>query len=273
MAPETLSKPVGVPGAPPGQGALLGVDALGRDVFSRVLYGGRSVIGLAALATALAFAAGMTIGLIAGYSRSLIDPILMRAVDVALAFPAMLILLLLAGGLGTSTLVVVLGVVLVESPPISRVIRTATLEVSTRGYVEAAVARGDGTFRVVTRQILPNVTPVALAALGTFFGYSVILIASMNFLGLGLKAPAADWGLMMAENRGVLELNPASVLAPAAMLALLTISINLVADAYSGSQGVGTRADKRRRTRTSARMTNVGTSTAADLDSRDDDVR
>ena len=115
----------------------LGTDFLGRDVLSRLLYGGRSVIGFAAAATVLAYAVGLSIGLVAGYSRSLVDPVLMRTVDVMLAFPPLLFLLVLIAGAGTGIAVLVIGVAAIQAPGISRIVRTATLEVSTRGYVEA----------------------------------------------------------------------------------------------------------------------------------------
>ena len=117
-------------------------------------------------------------------------------------------------------------------PGIARVMRTATLETATRGYVEAAFARGEGMLWILRREILPNILPVLLADFGVRFGYSIILIASVNYLGLGLAPPAADWGLMISENREFISINLWSVLAPAIMLALLTISVNLVADAY-----------------------------------------
>lgn len=238
FAPHPLDQAIGVPGQTPGGDALLGTDALGRDVFSRTLNGGLSVLWIGAAATALSYLCGLTVGLIAGYSRSLADPILMRSVDVLLAFPALLVLLLLVAGLGTASPVLLLGVVLIQLPGISRVVRTATLEVSTRGFVEAAVARGERAPAILRREILPNIAPIVLADLGIRFGYAIILVASMNYLGFGLEPPSADWGLMISENRQIIGLNSFSVLAPALMLALLTISVNLLSDAYARSLGL-----------------------------------
>jgi ABC-type dipeptide/oligopeptide/nickel transport system permease subunit len=232
FSPHGIATPVGPPGTPPSGSALLGTDYLGRDVLSRVLHGGLSVILMGSAATLLSYAAGMTVGLIAGYQRSLIDPLLMRGVDVLLAFPALLVLLLLVAGLGSHVWVLVVGVALVQLPPIARIVRTATLEVSTRGYIEAAQARGERTVAILAREILPNVAPVVLADFGIRFGFSIILIASVNYLGLGLAPPASDWGLMIAENQQYISLNMWSVLAPAIMLAMLTICVNLIADAY-----------------------------------------
>jgi peptide/nickel transport system permease protein len=237
VAPHEISETVGGPGQPPSSDAPLGTDFLGRDVLSRVLHGGASVLVLGGAATALAYAVGAAVGLIAGYSRSLVDPILMRTMDVLLAFPALLILLVLATGLGAEVWVLVIGVALVQIPAIARVIRTATLEASARGYVDAALVRGERTTAILRREILPNVAPVLLADFGIRFGYSIVLVASMNFLGLGLSPPAADWGLMISENRNFISLNQWAVLAPAIMLALLTISVNITADAYVRSSG------------------------------------
>jgi ABC-type dipeptide/oligopeptide/nickel transport system permease subunit len=237
LAPYGITETVGPPGAPPSGDAPFGTDFLGRDVLSRVLNGGHSVLLLGGAATLLAYVFGVIIGLVAGYNRSIVDPILMRAMDVLLAFPALLVLLVLASGFGPQNWVLIVGVALVLIPAIARIMRTATLEASTRGYVDAALARGEKTTAILRRELLPNITPVLLADFGIRFGYSVVLIASMNFLGLGLNPPAADWGLMISENRNYISLNQWGVLAPALMLALLTVSVNLIADAYVRSLG------------------------------------
>jgi len=237
FAPHDPTAPVGVPLAGPSGGAWLGTDVLGRDVFSRLLYGGRSVIGLALVATLLAYVIGLTIGLIAGYTRSKADPILMRTVDVMLAFPPLLFLLVLITGAGTGTAVLVIGVAAIQAPGISRIVRTATLEISVRGYVEAAVARGERSIAVVVREVLPNILAPVLVDAGLRFTYSILIIASVNFLGLGLQPPNSDWALMISENRQYINLNVWAVLAPAAMIALLTIGINLTGDAIARSLG------------------------------------
>ncbi|HEY4827343.1 MAG TPA: ABC transporter permease [Solirubrobacteraceae bacterium] len=240
FAPHGIATPIGAPGQTPSGGAPLGTDYLGRDVLSRLLNGGRSVIWIAGVATLLAYLIGLAIGLVAGYTRSIIDPLLMRGVDVLLAFPALLVLLLLVGGLGPHVGVLIVGVALVQLPGIARIVRTATLEMSTRGFVEAAEARGESTPSLLTREILPNIAPILLADFGIRFGYSIILIASVNYLGLGLAPPAADWGLMMSENQQFIAVNVWAVLAPAIMLALLTIGVNLMADAYVRTLGRST---------------------------------
>ena len=237
IAPHDPNAPVGVPLAGPSSTAHLGTDFLGRDVLSRLLYGGRSVIGLALAATVLAYALGLAIGLIAGYSRSKIDPILMRTIDVMLAFPPLLFLLVLITGAGTGVGILIIGVAAIQAPSISRIVRTATLEVSVRGYVEAAVARGERAFAVVVREVLPNILAPVLVDAGLRFTYSILIIASVNSLGLGLQPPASDWALMISENREYISLNIWAVLAPAAMIALLTIGVNLMGDAIARSLG------------------------------------
>jgi peptide/nickel transport system permease protein len=244
FAPHDPAGIVSVPLQRPSSQFLLGTDGLGRDVLSRVLWGGRSIVGLAVLATALAYAVGTAIGLLAGYTRSIVDPLLMRAMDVLLAVPPLLFLLVLATGAGRSIPVLVLGVATVHVPSIARIVRAATQEVSTRGYVEAAVARGERVDAVLRREILPNVLGTMLADAGIRLTASILILASVNFLGLGLQPPRADWALMIAENRGGIELQPWAVAAPALLIAFLTISVNLVADSVARS--LGTSTDRKR---------------------------
>jgi ABC-type dipeptide/oligopeptide/nickel transport system permease subunit len=237
LAPHSTTAPIGIPGEAPSSAHLFGCDFLGRDVLSRVLSGGRSTLLLAGAATALTYLAGVTIGLVAGYSRSIVDPLLMRTVDVALSFPALLVMLLFVTAWGGGRGVLVVAAALVLFPGVARIVRTATLEVSTKSYVEAAVARGESTPAILRREILPNIVGPIIADLGIRFSWSIILIASVNYLGLGLKPPTSDWGLMVSENREILSSNSLALLAPAAILALLIIAVNLTADAYLRQRG------------------------------------
>jgi peptide/nickel transport system permease protein len=237
VAPHSSTAPVGIPVQGPSGHALLGTDYLGRDVLSRLLTGGRSLLALAASATALAYAIGLLVGLTAGYTQSVADPFLMRGVDVMLAFPPILFLLVLITGLGTGVDVLVVGVAAIMAPGISRIVRTATLEVSVRGYVEAAIARGERGVAVVGREVLPNILAPVMVDAGLRFTYAILIIASVNYLGLGLQPPSSDWALMISENRTYIGLNPLAVLAPAAMIALLTIGINLTGDAIARDLG------------------------------------
>jgi peptide/nickel transport system permease protein len=215
----------------------LGTDFLGRDVLSRVLWGGRTVIGLAAAATALGYMVGIPIGLLAGTSRSLLDPLLMRAMDVLLAFPPIILLLVLATGAGPSPWALIIGVATTHVPGIARIVRAATLEASVRGYVEAAVARGERLTFVLGREILPNIALPILADAGVRLTGSILLVASVNFLGLGLQPPTADWALMISENRGGLTIQPWATVVPIVLIACLTIAANLIADSFARSLG------------------------------------
>ena len=244
FAPHDPAAIVGLPLERPDGAFPLGTDSLGRDVVSRLLWGGRSIVGLSLLATALAYVAGASIGLVAGYTRSLVDPLLMRAMDVLLAVPPLLFLLVLATGAGRSAAVLVLGVATVHVPSIARIVRAATQEVTVRGYVEAAVARGERTAAILGREILPNVLGTVLADAGIRLTGSILILASVNFLGLGLQPPRADWALMISENRGGITLQPWAVAAPALLIAFLTVAVNLVADAVARS--LGTSIDRKR---------------------------
>jgi peptide/nickel transport system permease protein len=233
VAPYSPDEIVGIPGQEPGGDFMLGTDYLGHDVLSRVLWGGASVLYLSVVATALAYAIGVTVGIVAGYSRNLLDPVLMRTMDVILVFPPLLFFLIAVTSFGTGVGVMIIGVALVQAPGVARIVYSATREVAVRGYIEAAVARGERTPAILGREILPNIMPTVIANLGLSLTFSVLLIAAVNFLGLGLQPPDANWALMIAENRPVLSLNVWSTVAPAALIAALTIGVNLVGDAIS----------------------------------------
>jgi peptide/nickel transport system permease protein len=242
VSPFPPTKIVGPPFAPPGGQFPLGTDVLGRDVLSRLLWGGESVLWLGGLATVLGYAVGGTIGLAAGFLRGWVDTALMRLMDVILAVPPLLFLLVLATGAGAGAVVAVAGVALIQVPGIARIIRAATLEVAGKGYIEAASARGERTSHILFREITPNITPTIVADGGTRLTVSILSIAALTFLGVGLQPPAANWALMMTENRPGLTYQPWAVIAPALMLAALTLSINLVADAYARSMNVSVTA-------------------------------
>ncbi len=239
IAPNDPNVTLGGAGMPPGPGLPLGTDYLGRDVLSRVLNGGTSVITMAIVATLGAYLIGLVIGVVAGYFGGTIDMVLMRAVDVILAFPPLMVLLLLVGGLSNQIWVLVMGVIVVQLPSISRVARASAQTLRFSEFVEAAKARGDSLATILRRDVLANISSIVLADFGIRFGISIILIASMNFLGLGLTPPASDWGLMVSENKDLISVNAYGVLAPAIMLAFITIGLNLVADAYVRSVNAG----------------------------------
>jgi peptide/nickel transport system permease protein len=237
LAPHSPAATVGPPLDGSSNAYPFGTDVLGRDVLSRVLHGGRSLLALALAATALSYMVGLSIGLIAGYSRGFADPLLMRSVDVLLAFPPLLFLLVLIGGAGRTQAVLILGVAVIQAPQVSRVVRSATLEVSVRGYVEAAVARGERAAAVIAREVLPNILGPVLVDAGLRFTYSILIITSVTYLGLGAEPPSSNWALMISENRQYISINSLSVLAPALMIAILTIGVNLTGDAVARSLG------------------------------------
>jgi peptide/nickel transport system permease protein len=237
LAPHAPIDTIGAPGTGPSSAAPLGTDFLGRDVLSRVLWGGRSVLALGATATLIAYLVGGAIGLVAGSTRGVADSVLMRGMDLLLVFPPLLFLLVLAAGLGTGEGVLVIGIAVIQIPGIARLVRTATAEASVRGYVEAATARGETQVAIMTREIAPNIVAPVVADLGLRFTFSILLVAAANFLNIGLQPPAADWSLMISENRAFISLNPAVILVPGALLATLTVGVNLVGDAFARSVG------------------------------------
>lgn len=224
---------------PPGVDHLFGTDALGRDVLSRVLAGGRTAVLLAVAAIVVAEAVGGVIGLLAGYRGGLLDAVLMRVNDVLLAFPALLLVLVLAAGLGPGTVVLVVGVAIVNIPGIARLARAATLGVASAGYVESALVRGEGTAAILRREILPNIGPTIVADAGVRFAGAFLIIAGLNFLGIGIQPPAPDWATMIAENRSYITLQPWTVLAPTACIALFAISVNIVGEAIARRRSRG----------------------------------
>ena len=223
----------------PGPDHWFGTDSLGRDVLSRVLAGGRTAVLLAVAAIVVAEAVGCVIGLLAGYRGGLVDAVLMRANDVLLAFPALLLVLVLAAGLGPGTVVLVVGVAVVNIPGIARLARAATLGVATTGYVESAVVRGEGTAAILRREILPNIAPTIVADAGVRFAGAFLIIAGLNFLGIGIQPPAPDWATMIAENRSYITLQPWTVIAPTACIALFAISVNIVGEAVARRRSRG----------------------------------
>lgn len=241
VAPYDSAALVSTSFLPPSMDNLFGTDSLGRDVFSRVLAGGRTAVLLAFAAMIVAEVVGGTIGLIAGYRRGLLDAVLMRANDVLLAFPALLLVLILAAGIGPGPVVLVIGVAVVNIPGIARLVRASTLGVAGAGYVESAIVRGETTAAILRREILPNITPTVVADAGVRFAGAFLIIAGLNFLGIGIQPPAPDWATMIAENRSYITLQPWTVLAPTACIAIFAISVNIVGEAIARRRSRGVR--------------------------------
>jgi peptide/nickel transport system permease protein len=237
VAPHDVGAIVGPPQAGPSGAAPFGTDMLGRDTLSRFLLGGWILLVVALTATVAAYLIGGTLGMLVGYRRGIGDLALVAGADVLIAIPAIVFALALVAGLGDGVAVIALAVAIVQTPPAFRLVRSFTIVVATSEYVEASVAQGESSLSILWRDILPNIRVPVLADFGIRMSWSIMLFASLSFLGLGQAPPAADWGLMISENRGGLLTQPLPVIVPAAGIALLTISVSLVADAFARAAG------------------------------------
>jgi peptide/nickel transport system permease protein len=216
----------------------LGTDTLGRDVFSRVLNGGRSLIVLSLATTLLAFAVGATLGLVSGYKGRLADHVVTRTADILMSMPPLVLVMVVVLILGTSSLVLAAIVSAFFAPRIARTVRGMTQAVCTNDYVVAAFARGESTRSIISNEILPNIHGPLIGELTVRLSQIIVFIAALNFLGFGVQPPTADWGLMVSENRVILTEAPLASLAPAAAIALLCIGTNLVAEDLIARRGV-----------------------------------
>ncbi|WP_432789571.1 ABC transporter permease [Brevibacterium sp. K11IcPPYGO002] len=212
---------------------LFGSGNLGRDVLSRFLAGGVTLIVYGVLATALGMVVGAIIGMLAAYVGGTFDAVIMRLNDVILAIPQLVFALLAITVLGPQGWVLVTVIGLTHAPRIARVARSATLGVITEDYIKAAEMYAMPRWKVLIRELLPNITGPLSVEAGLRLTYSIGYIASLSFLGLGLQPPAADWGLMINENRIALSIQPWGVLLPVIAIALLTIGTNLLADSFA----------------------------------------
>ena len=209
----------------------LGGDYPGRDVLSRVLDGGWLLLLMAATATVIGIAAGAAAGVSAAYLRGHTDGLIMRTVDVILAFPQLVFALLLLSILGPKLWLIVLAVGITHAPAVARVLRSATLDISERDYVKVAELQGMRPAAVMAKEILPSLSTPLMVEAGLRLTYSIIIMAGLAFLGFGQPPPSPSWGTMINENRAGLPLNPWAVIVPTTVIALLTIGTNLLADA------------------------------------------
>ena len=233
IAPHAPTQFVTAPNSPPSSQALFGGDVLGRDVWSRFLYGGRSVLGMAVAATIIGVGLGLVVGLTAAYLKGAVDEILMRIADVFMAFPQIVLALLLVAAFGPSVPLIILIVGISHAPRVARVMRGAGLQVVERDFIKSAEAVGEPRRRIIFGELLPNVTSPLLVEVGLRLTYSIGLIAALNFIGDGIQPPTADWGVMINENRLAVAFQPWGVVLPVAAIALLTIGTNLLTDGFA----------------------------------------
>lgn len=210
--------------------AWLGTDHLGRDLYSRLLYGARNTISIALITVALSFFIGMSFGFLAAAMRGWVDQIASRMVDIMMAFPTLIFALIILSVAGTSTSVLVIVIALLDSTRVFRLSRALAMDIAITEYVEAARLRGERVLWVMRREILPNTLPPLLAEFGLRFCFVFLFISALSFLGLGLQPPAADWGNMVKENSSAISFGVYNGLIPAFAIALLTIGVNMVVD-------------------------------------------
>jgi peptide/nickel transport system permease protein len=231
----------GLPFSSASSSHLFGTDILGRDVFTRVVYGTREVLYLSLASTFIATVIGGLIGLASGLVGGWVDELLMRLFETLISIPLLVLALLAIAAAGPkaagSSLLLIGVVVLVYTPRIARMARSVAVDLVTRDYVTVARARGESVPSIVWRELTPNAAGVLLVEFGVRAGYAPILISSLGFLGFGARPPSPEWGLMISENRAALVTAPLTVLAPSAALAVLVISLNLVTDGIARALG------------------------------------
>ena len=229
---------------------LLGTDQFGRDLLSRMMSGARSLITMAIAGAALGLALGTVVGMSNGYKGGRVDAVVMRVMDGVMSFPSLLLALLVLTTLGSKAapvewletlwqeLLIVITIGVVSMPGVSRVMRSVTLSLKEKEFVQSARLRGERAGYIIFREILPNVMPTLGVEASIRLSYSILLVASLGFLGLGVQPPSPDWGLMISESRGFLVSAPGLALVPAAAIASLVVGVNLLGDGIRQAQGL-----------------------------------
>ncbi len=216
--------------SPPSLHYLAGTDEYGRDVFSRVLIGSQLSLLLGVIATLISMGIGVPLGMLAGYRRGLTDEVIMRVLDIMLAFPPIMLVLLIIAITPPSLLKTAFAIGILSAPPIGRVTRSITLDLMSGEFMEAARARGERLHYVLWRELLPNVWPVLMVEASLRVVFSILLGAVLSFLGFGVQPPAADWGLMISNGRAFVDKAPWISLAPGIAMGITVIGISLLGD-------------------------------------------
>lgn len=231
LAPYSPYSTTGLPLAGMSGAHILGTDELGRDVLSRVLSGGRDVVLLPIVGVLGAFLLGGVSGLIAGYRGGWFDRIYVSIVNVAIAVPALLVVLILVGVGRDSSVVIILAITLVYSPGIARIVRGAAQAAARTEYVDVARLRGEGTVSIALREVLPNITGTLAVQLALSCTQAVLLLATLDFLGVGAQPPSPSWGLMIADGEQIVILQAWALVGPAVALVMLALGLNLFSGA------------------------------------------
>ncbi len=230
LAPFGETEIVGEQYEPWGSVFLLGTDNIGRDMLTRLIYGARNTVGIAFVITSLAFVIGGFTGMLAATLGGWIDQILSRIVDVLMAIPGLVFVLLVLSFFGTAIPVLIIVIAIFESTRVFRLTRAVAMNVEVMDYVEISKLRGESMWWIVWSEILPNTTAPLVAEFGVRFTYTFLFITALSFLGLGIQPPIADWGGMVRENAVLITFSDFTPLLPAAAIAILTVSVNFIID-------------------------------------------
>jgi peptide/nickel transport system permease protein len=207
-----------------------GTDQLGRDMFTRLLFGARNTLGIALATTLLAFAIGGGLGIIAAIFRGWTDQLLSRAVDTLMAIPQLIFALILLSIFGSSVKNLIIIIAVLDSTRVFRLARSVAMNVVVMDYVEAAKLRGEKLGWILFKEVLPNIMPTLVSEFGLRFCFVFLTISALSFLGLGIQPPTADWGSMVRENATLITYGDITPLLPAGAIALLTVAVNFVVD-------------------------------------------
>jgi peptide/nickel transport system permease protein len=230
IAPYGLGEIVGNVWEPGSASFWLGTDNLGRDLLSRMVYGARTTIFIAVVATALSFTLGAVLGFTAAVAGGWFDTLMSRLVDLLMSIPTLIFGLVVLSVLPTTIVTLILVMGILDSTRVYRLSRAVAVDINVMDFVEAAKLRGEGRAWIIFREILPNALSPLVSELGLRFIYAVLFLSALSFLGLGVQPPAADWGGMVKENKDGIVFGIPAALIPAAAIAALAISVNLVAD-------------------------------------------